>query len=531
MIYDVIIVGGGAAGLTAAAFLAQSGHTTLLLEKQPYCGGLVNSFVKNGFTFDGGIRALDNAGALFPMLKRLGIKMDFLENPITIGIEDRVIHVASDPNLTDYEALLGELYPQSKADISAIIKDIKRIMHYMQIQYGIDNPIFLDFKADRDYFIREVFPWMFKYLFTVGKLTAKNKPVNEYLSALTQDQSLVDIISQHFFTDTPAYFALSYFNLYRDYVYPQGGTGVFSQTLAETIRSHGGDIKTGTQVTAINLEKKTITTQEGAFGYRYVVWAADQKGLYACIDPAGLTSQKTIDAIHEKKTLLEGKTGNDSVFTLFLSSNLDKDYFGGIASGHFFYTPSREGQSQAGPIPTSGEWGPIQAWLERYLGLTTYEISIPVLRDSALAPPGKTGLIVSVLFDYALTKHIYERGWEAAFRAFMAQAMLKTLDRSIYPGLAESVIDSFTSTPLTIQKLTGSTDGAITGWSFTNQPIPAESRLVKIANSVNTPLPDVLQAGQWTYSPSGLPISLITGKLAADKVHKRLGGIRKHGIG
>jgi phytoene dehydrogenase-like protein len=144
------------------------------------------------------------------------------------------------------------------------------------------------------------------------------------------------------------------------------------------------------------------------------------------------------------------------------------------------------------------------------------------LRNSNLAPAGKTGLIISALFDYSLTKYIYDQGWDEAFRATVTELMINTLDRSIYPGLAESVIDSFTATPITIQEMTGSTDGAITGWSFTNHPMPAENRLIKIANSVNTPLPDVYQAGQWTYSPSGLPVSLITGKLAADKIGKRL---------
>ena len=47
-----------------------------------------------------------------------------------------------------------------------------------------------------------------------------------------------------------------------------------------------------------------------------------------------------------------------------------------------------------------GPWEIIQAWLKNVLSLTTYEIAIPVLRDSSLAPEGKTGLIISVLFDY-----------------------------------------------------------------------------------------------------------------------------------
>ena len=83
MDYDVIVVGGGVAGLTAAAYVAREGHTTLLCERQATCGGLVNTFKRDGFIFDGGIRALENSGILFPMLKDLGLELDFVPNPAT----------------------------------------------------------------------------------------------------------------------------------------------------------------------------------------------------------------------------------------------------------------------------------------------------------------------------------------------------------------------------------------------------------------------------------------------------------------
>ncbi len=73
-----------------------------------------------------------------------------------------------------------------------------------------------------------------------------------------------------------------------------------------------------------------------------------------------------------------------------------------------------------------------------------------------------------------------------------------------------------------MQRLTGNTGGAITGWAFTNAEIPAEHRMMQIARSVRTPVPGIWQAGQWTYSPSGLPISILTGKLAADSAGKSL---------
>ena len=46
--YNTIIVGGGIAGLTSAAYLAHGGQKVLLIEKNSECGGLVNSFTRDG---------------------------------------------------------------------------------------------------------------------------------------------------------------------------------------------------------------------------------------------------------------------------------------------------------------------------------------------------------------------------------------------------------------------------------------------------------------------------------------------------
>jgi phytoene dehydrogenase-like protein len=52
--------------------------------------------------------------------------------------------------------------------------------------------------------------------------------------------------------------------------------------------------------------------------------------------------------------------------------------------------------------------------------------------------------------------------------------------------------------------------------------MPAVNSLPAVARSILTPIPGVYQAGQWTYSPSGLPISILTGKLAANRVLRDL---------
>ena len=235
MIYDAVIVGGGASGLTAAAYLAKFGRQVLLCEKEAVCGGLVNSFERNGFVFDSGIRALEDAGVLCTMLRQLGLEIEFVRNRVSIGIEDRVMDVKSDQSLDDYGDLLAGLYPESKHDIDVIIKDLRQITGLMDIQYGINNPLFLDPVKDREYFIKKVFPWMFKYALTVRKVAAKNRPVIPYLRDFTSNQALLDIITQHFFTETPAYFALSYFKIFQEYYYPKSGTGAFTRALLKFI--------------------------------------------------------------------------------------------------------------------------------------------------------------------------------------------------------------------------------------------------------------------------------------------------------
>jgi phytoene dehydrogenase-like protein len=523
MKYDAIAVGGGIAGLTSAAFLAKAGHSVLLCEKENACGGLLNTFKRDGFFFDGGIRATENSGVLFPMLKKLGLDIKFVRNKISVGIEDRVIRINDKGAVLAYQELLNELYPENKQEIGAIITQIEKIMEYMEIQYGIDNPAFLDIKEDRDYFIKTILPWMVKYALTAPKISKLQEPVVDFLRRYTQNQSLLDIICQHFFQKTPAFFALSYIKLYLEYQYPLGGIGRIVEKMVALIENHQGIIHTNAEIVSIDPAKKIVTdSRGGSYEYRRLIWAADQKALYRYLDSDGLVDSRVKTAIADRRALITDKIGNDSVFTLYLALDLDPEYFASIASEHFFYTPSRIGQTAAGSIPVDGDRTTIEKWLERFFALTTYEISCPVMRDPSLAPAGKTGLIVSVLFDYKLTKCIEEMGWYEEFKTFCETLIIKNLDASIYPGIKGVVLQRFSSTPITLAKVAGNTDGAIVGWAFSNDPMPAESRLPKILNAIRTPIPGILQAGQWTYSPAGLPISILTGKLAADQVIKEL---------
>lgn len=551
MEYDVIIVGGGIAGLTAAAFLSKEGYKVVLCEKENKIGGLVNSFEFKGFTFDGGIRAIENSGIVYPMLAQLGLSVEFLKNDVSIGIENDAITVVSKESLMDYQELLIKKFPDNKKDIESIIKEIKKIMQYMDILYGIDNPVFFDLKKDREYLMHTLLPWLFKYIMTISKILKLQMPVDEYLKGFSKNQVLIDMIVQHFFKKTPAFFALSYFSLYLDYKYPKGGTGAMTSKMEEFILEHHGEIRKETEIVHVDPNARLVIDKKGnTINYKKMIWTSDLKLLYNIIDLKSLQDDKIKKRILERKEELADKIGGDSILTTYVTLDIDKSYFEKICSPHFFYTPVKEGLSNC-PLTDlqiqetsddSNHFGErtspekegnpgfiyvkdketVMNWARKFFNLTTYEISCPVMRDSTLAPEGMTGLIISTLMEYSLVRYISEMGWYEEFKSISHECIISVLDSTIFPGIKEHVIDQFVSTPLTLEKMTGNSDGAITGWAFTNKFIPAVSSIPKVAQSIMTPIPDVYQAGQWTYSPAGFPISIMTAKLAVDKVNKDL---------
>ncbi|MBK6622927.1 MAG: hypothetical protein IPG32_19450 [Saprospirales bacterium] len=162
--------------------------------------------------------------------------------------------------------------------------EIRKIMDYMDVLYGIDNPLFLDLKKDKKYLLKVILPWMFKFMNTVRKINRLKEPVDDHLRKLTENRQLIDAIAQHFFQKTPTSFALGYFSLYLDYYYPKGGTAVLIDKMVEFIRRNGGEIKTSTAIVTVNPEEKYVTDDKGnKAGYDKLVWAADMKQLFRSI--------------------------------------------------------------------------------------------------------------------------------------------------------------------------------------------------------------------------------------------------------
>ena len=69
----IVVVGGGLAGLTAAAYLARAGRDVTVFERAPTLGGRAASQSQAGFTFNRGIHAIYTGGAMSEVLAELGV--------------------------------------------------------------------------------------------------------------------------------------------------------------------------------------------------------------------------------------------------------------------------------------------------------------------------------------------------------------------------------------------------------------------------------------------------------------------------
>jgi protoporphyrinogen oxidase len=154
---------------------------------------------------------------------------------------------------------------------------------------------------------------------------------------------LRDIIDQHFFKNTPTFFAMSYFYLYQDYFYPKGGVGTIAERVKEKIIQFGGNIETGREVTEIHAGKKLLVDNGGrSYKYNELVWTADLKRLYSILETEGLP-EAVVEKVNTFRSEISKKHGTDSIFSVFVAVDEPPEVFEAISNGHFFYTPSRKG--------------------------------------------------------------------------------------------------------------------------------------------------------------------------------------------
>lgn len=93
MIYDVIIIGGGPAGLTAAIYSSRARLSTLLIEKAG-CGGqmAITDLLENYPGFNGGVNGFELAMKLEAQAKEFGTEINY-DEVVSLELEDKIKHI------------------------------------------------------------------------------------------------------------------------------------------------------------------------------------------------------------------------------------------------------------------------------------------------------------------------------------------------------------------------------------------------------------------------------------------------------
>lgn len=124
---DVHIIGGGLAGLTAAAIVAGAGHSVTVHESSGHFGGRASTDDRNGFRFNRGPHALYRSGPAKQILDQLGIVPRAVA-PSTAGsqalFEDHLHRFPTGPLSLLRTSLLGT---RDKAEVARVLFRLPRM--------------------------------------------------------------------------------------------------------------------------------------------------------------------------------------------------------------------------------------------------------------------------------------------------------------------------------------------------------------------------------------------------------------------
>ena len=137
--YDVVVVGAGLAGLSAALQTAVAGKKTLLIEQHNLPGGCASSFVRGRFEFEPSLHELcdygpaDNPGDVRNLLDGFGVKLNWYEVPdcfrvITTGSDGKPLDVTMPTGIENFKKALVKEVPGCEKQVDELFDLFEEVL-------------------------------------------------------------------------------------------------------------------------------------------------------------------------------------------------------------------------------------------------------------------------------------------------------------------------------------------------------------------------------------------------------------------
>ncbi|MCP5042291.1 MAG: NAD(P)/FAD-dependent oxidoreductase [bacterium] len=488
--WDVIVVGAGLGGLTAAARMANSGLRVLVLEQHVYAGGYAHHFLRKVrgtdtvYDFD---VALHQTGDLLPgrgmhtVLGKLGVldRIRLRQFDIayrTVG-PDHDHQIPADADA--YEALLAGAYPEHAGGIKDLFETFR----------AIDRP------GDDGGLSPEAFACMGQSLEELLDAHVRDPRVQSVFATLWGYIGLVPAQMSAFI------FARMWLSYHvGGCFYFEGGGQALSDAFVDVIEANGGKVVLRAEVASIETQAGRVvgveTKKHGRFRAQAVVSNA----------AAPLTFHNLLDDKALAKADIEVSDA------LPLGSSIHQAYVGikgdatklGLADRSVFYSRSYDFDEELRAVE-AGDYAR-QGWM----------VGNHTLADPGHVPAGRSVLHSSLMADGRL----WEGLDESAYRERKAELEAFLIDRlaDAIPDVRDRIEICETGTPRTMQRYSMNPLGAIYGYAHT-----------PTAHSVHRPqprtsVPGLYLAGAWTFPGAGFTGTMSSGWNTAGLVFEDVEG-------
>jgi prolycopene isomerase len=495
--YDVIVIGAGNGGLTAAAKLAQEGLNVLLLERHNIPGGAATSFCRGRFEFEVALHQLSGLGTPEkPGLLRLQLdKLGVMEDLEFVEISD-LYHVAT---VDGFRITLKT----SRDQTIAVLKDKfphekDAIQSYFDLMASYANDMIGAFIFRDPEPSRQKYPNLYKYA-----LRNSMDILDEYFS----DPLLKAVLSVYWgYIGVPpprlafAYLSMVFFQYleFKPY-HVKGGSQALSNAIFNKFVTNGG-------IARFNCGAKKIIVQDGQI--KGVMTDDDDeiatKFVVSNISPVA-TYNHLMDREHvPEEVSIEMKSRNlsTSAFTLFIGFDCEPEQLGIRESTNFLMSSTDISDSlldRMNQIDIRDE----------LMVLSCYDVS-----DPEFSPPGTCQAnVVTLKYGEPWLRIRRRQYYDVKFRC--ADTMLKRV-YEIYPEAKNHVEEIEVGTPLTHMRYLGHPLGAIYGYEM----LTKDSLFFQPGRY--SPIGGLSFVGGWA-GDNGFEPTLRSGISAAKSIIKRMG--------